>query len=280
MSTLAWRWRAGAHVLTQLGGSVSELGVVVVGRLGDRLDLAADVELLDALVQVGDGGMREIVRAKDGLGLAHLVDGVDVGDGDGGDGVVVARVAQCDAGALGDAERLDLRLVDVEGDGHGEEVAVGETHVVEAAVVVGLVHEALERGEAAVDDELEIAQLTLGEYELWQRVRLGAQLRRDGSIAHEQILEHTTVRSVGHVGLYVKRGMEGKMEEEGVKVVGDEAAQGRGPVDKACSVCTAGIDIFFSTVRWGQGRLGTDSPGIGNFERGPKDEASAARSRG
>lgn len=29
---------------------------------------------------------------------------------------------------------------------------------------------------------------------------------------------------------------------------------------------------FFSTVRWGQGRLGTDSPGIGNFERGPKDE--------
>ncbi len=214
--------------------------------------------------------MREIVRAEDGLGLAHLVDGIDVGDGDGGDGVVVARVAQRDAGALGDAERLDLRLVNVEGDGHGEEVAVGETHVVEAAVVVGLVHEALERGEAAVDDELEIAELTLGEHELGERVRLGAQLRRDGSIAHEQILEHTTVRSVGHID-YMKRGMEGEDGRGKCEGGGDESAQGKRAGGQGVLRCALPIDIS-SQPFWGQGRLARTRQGSEISRRGPKDE--------
>ena len=185
-------------VLTKLGGGVTESDVVVVSGLGDGLNLTTDVELLDRLVKVGDGGVGQVIGTKDGFGLANLVNGVDIADSDDGDGIVVTRVAQSNAGTLLDLERLHLLLVDIEGDGHGKKVAIGQTHGVEAPVVVGLVHEALQRGEATVDDEFEIAKLTLGEDELGERVGFLTKLSSNGSIANEQVLEDTTVRSVGH----------------------------------------------------------------------------------
>ncbi len=185
-------------VLPQLGRGESKLDVVVVSGLGDGLNFTTDVEFLDGLVEVGDGRVSEVIGTEDSLGLTNLVDGVDVGDGKDGDGVVVTRVTESDTGTLLETEGLDLLLVDIESDRHGEEVSIGQTHGLETAVVVNLVHETLERGETTVDDEFEIAKLTLGEDDLGEGVSLGGELRSDRSIAYEQVLEDTTVRSVGH----------------------------------------------------------------------------------
>jgi hypothetical protein len=51
----------------------SQSDIVVVHRGLDRLDGAADVEVLGRIVQVGDGGMRRVVGAEDELGFAVLV---------------------------------------------------------------------------------------------------------------------------------------------------------------------------------------------------------------
>lgn len=121
--------------------------------------------------------------------------------------MVVTRIAQGDAGTLLNAKSLDLSLVDIESDGHGEKVSVGQTHVSQATIVVGLIHETLERGEATVDDEFEIAQLTLGEDEVGKRVGFDEELGCDGSIADEEVLEDSAVGCVGHVcGLEVVGG--------------------------------------------------------------------------
>lgn len=187
-------------VLPELSRGIPEGDVVIVGRLRDGLDLTTDIELLDALVEIGDGGVSKVIGAKDSLCLANLIDGVDVGDGDDGDGVVITRVAESDAGALLNGKSLDLGLVDIESDGHGEEVSVGQTHGLETPIVVGLVHEALEGGETTIDDEFEIAELALGEDEFGESVCLLGELSGDGSIANKQVLQDTTVRSVGHFG--------------------------------------------------------------------------------
>ena len=67
-------------------------------------------------------------------------------------------------------------------------------------LVVGLVHESLERGEATVEDELEVAELALVETDVEERVTLGQEGGLDGSIADVEVLEDRSaglaVRSV------------------------------------------------------------------------------------
>ena len=59
--------------------------------------------------------------------MSLLVSLVDVLDGEDGQTAVVSQIAQCDPGAGLDAELVNLLLVDIQSDGHGEEGAIGQT---------------------------------------------------------------------------------------------------------------------------------------------------------
>jgi hypothetical protein len=61
-----------------------------------------------------------------------------------------------------------------------------------APIVVLLVHETLKRGEATVDDQLEIAKLALVEDDGGELLGLGGELIAARSIAGNQILKDTT----------------------------------------------------------------------------------------
>jgi hypothetical protein len=129
-------------VQTQLGRRVPQPDIVVVLQTVNSLDLAADVELLDRVVQVLDSRMCLVVVAKHLGGLPHLVRLVDVVDGDDGEVAVVAEVAQRNARAGLHADLIDGLLRHVEGDGHGKEIAICETVLGDNALVVFLVQEA------------------------------------------------------------------------------------------------------------------------------------------
>ena len=58
-------------------------------------------------------------------------------------------------------------------------------------IVVLLVHETLQRGEATVDDELEIAKLALVEHDGGELLRLSGELIAARSIAGNEILKDT-----------------------------------------------------------------------------------------
>lgn len=59
-------------------------------------------------------------------------------------------------------------------------------------IVVLLVHETLQRGEATVDDELEIAELALVQDDSGEGLGLSGELVAAGSIAGNEILQDTT----------------------------------------------------------------------------------------
>lgn len=56
----------------------------------------------------------------------------------------------------------------------------------------------LQRTEATVHDQLQIAQLALGEHNGGQLLRLSGQLIVAGSIAGDEVLQDTTMGGVGH----------------------------------------------------------------------------------
>jgi hypothetical protein len=60
------------------------------------------------------------------------------------------------------------------------------------------VRHTLERGEAAVKDELEIAQVALGQGEGGELVGLGQELGVTRSVTDEEVLEDAAVGRVGH----------------------------------------------------------------------------------
>ncbi len=155
-------------------GVAAGLEVVVHGRL-DAGDGAADVHRLGHLVQIADRRVGAVVGAVDALGLAGLVRRPLVGDGQ-----------RREDHALGVAQRDVLPRLDafgelfrnVERHGHRPERTVGEAHVFDHAVVVGLSEKTLERKEAAVHQQLQIADLALGEVPRRQVRGLGLELLR------------------------------------------------------------------------------------------------------
>jgi hypothetical protein len=135
------------------------LEVVVDGRL-DAGHRAAEVDRPRLVVEVVDRRMGEVVGAVDVPGLAVLVRTPFVGDRQDGEDHAF-RVAERDV--LPGLDLVGEGLGDVERDGHGPERAVRHPHVLDHAVVVRLGQEALERMEAAVHQEFEIAHLPLRE---------------------------------------------------------------------------------------------------------------------
>lgn len=71
--------------------------------------------------------------------------------------LVVTRVAQDKTGTRSNSFALDILFGHIQGNWHGEEVTIRETESINDTLVVSLVHEALQRAEATVDDELQIA---------------------------------------------------------------------------------------------------------------------------
>lgn len=57
----------------------------------------------------------------------------------------------------------------------------------------------LQRRETAVHNQLQITQLTLSEYDSGESLGFSNELILAGSIAGDQVLEDTTMGSVGHV---------------------------------------------------------------------------------
>jgi hypothetical protein len=68
--------------------------------------------------------------------------------------------------------------------------------------------------EATVEDQLKIAKVTLSEDEGGKLLGLGLELGLARQIAGEEVLEDTTVRSVGHCDVMCDQGVSGEEEKE------------------------------------------------------------------
>lgn len=62
-----------------------------------------------------------------------------------------------------------------------------------------------QRGETTVEQQFEIAKLTLAEEQCWEGLCLGGEFGMARQVAGEQILEDAAVRRVGHLGGLVGR---------------------------------------------------------------------------
>ena len=180
----------------QLRRGVAQEPVVVVRdglHAGQR---AADVVRLRPLEQVRHARMLRVRRAEDGLGLGLPIGPPDILD-------LQRRqhdafgVAQRQAGA--GCERRGQRLGDVQRDRHRPQRAVGETHLRAHALVVAARHEAGERREAPVEQELQVAQLARREVVGRPVARFGPE-RGGPVLVHDQVHERSAVRRDEVVG--------------------------------------------------------------------------------
>ena len=170
----------------------SKSDVVVVHQTVNGIDLATNVEVTGSSVQVLDGRVGLVVGTENLDGLLLLVGLVDVVNGDDGQVAVVSEVTEGDAGTSLCLDFVNGLLEDIEADRHGKEVAVDETVGVNDTLVVLLVHEALKRGEASIEDQLEITKLTLIEDNGGQLLGLFDELLATRGITSNKILEDTT----------------------------------------------------------------------------------------
>lgn len=119
----------------------------------NSLKLTTNVELLSGVKEILDTGVSVIVAAEDLLGLVDpvvsvlapmphgsesrhdhvLVRSVDILDSQDSKVSVVTEIAESDASTSLDTELIDLGLVNIEVDRHGEEGAVSETVVLNDA---------------------------------------------------------------------------------------------------------------------------------------------------
>ena len=168
------------EVLAQLGRRPPQLDEVIVGRGADHLEPARGV-VARLAVEVGHGGVLLVERAVGVLGLVLLVRGVDLLDVEEGQQIAV-DVAQGQRLALVDP----VARRDGQGDRQGPERAVGQPHLADHAVVVGLAHEAAQRREAAHAEELEVAESALVQRQagmvLGGRLHLGGTFGADDQI--------------------------------------------------------------------------------------------------
>lgn len=186
------------EVSAELRGSESEVEEIVVLETVDSLKLTTNVELLSGIKEILDTGVGVIIAAKDLLGLVDLVRSVDILDSQDSKVSVVTEIAEGDASTSLDTKLVDLGLVNIEVDRHGEEGAISETVVLNNAIVVLLSQKTFERGEATVKDQLKIAKVSLAESKSRELLRLSLELGLARQVASEEVLKDTAVRSVGH----------------------------------------------------------------------------------
>ncbi len=141
------------------------------------------------------------------MASAGLVVGVDFLDVEEGQQVAV-DVAQGKRLALGHA----VAGGDRQGDGQRPEGAVGQPHLADDALVVGLAQEALQGREPADGQQLEVAEAPLVERQAG--VVLGRRLHLGGAgLVHQEVDQGATVRGVQAGGLLGRCGGRGRNGE-------------------------------------------------------------------
>jgi len=105
--------------------------------------------------------MLHLVGGEDFFALPFFVDGVLIGDLHGPHHLFRLFVHQEDF--LADLNGIGFALVDGHRDGDGPEGAVGEFHVADGALPVGLVHKAIQGGETADAHHDEIGRFPGGQ---------------------------------------------------------------------------------------------------------------------
>ena len=134
---------------------------------------ATQVNRAGGVVQIVHCRVGAVVGAKDLFRLARLVGRPAVGDGEGGEDHPLL-VAQGDV--LSQLDTLGEFLGHIQRDRHRPQRAVGEAHVLDHAVVVGLAHEPLERIEPAVHQQFQVTDLPRRQVPTDQVTRLHLQL--------------------------------------------------------------------------------------------------------
>jgi len=189
----------GDEAAPQLGGRLTQRHEVIVVRELEALEPAAHVPRVGLLEEIGCGRVLWVDRAVDLLGLSRevgLPDLLDVEDGQGN----ALEVPQVEQIALGEIP-CDL-LGHIERDGDGPERAVGEPHGRTHALVVLPAEEPRQRGEAAIEQQLQIADLPGGQrpghlvpaqfLELLCPVRHGEQVDQGSPVGRDQMRRHRT----------------------------------------------------------------------------------------
>lgn len=128
-------------VKTELSGGVAESNVVVVHQTVNGIELSSNVVVTGGVEEVLDSRVGLVVGTKDQLGLPGLVWLVNVINSDDGEVAVVSEVTESDASSRLRRNLVNGLLGDLETDGHGEEVAICKTVVLDDSLVVLLVHE-------------------------------------------------------------------------------------------------------------------------------------------
>lgn len=109
----------------------SEGDVIVMHQTVDGINLATNVEVTSSSVKVLDGRVGLIVGTENLDSLLLLVGAVNVVDSNDGQVAVVSEVTESDAGTGLCLDFVNRLLEDIKTDGHGEQVAVNETVVVD-----------------------------------------------------------------------------------------------------------------------------------------------------
>ncbi len=149
-----------AELFAQLGGTVAEVLEIVMGGRLDPAQLAADVNGIGNVVEVVNGGMGLVGRAVHALRFRLLVRRPDIADVERGNDHAL-EVAQCNAVAA--LYGFGKFLADIERNRHRPEDPGPEAHVRDDRLVIVLVEKSFERRERAVQQQLDVAQLALGQ---------------------------------------------------------------------------------------------------------------------
>jgi len=145
---------------TKLGRGEAQRFKIVMARELEAFEPAANIPRVAAVHQVGNARVGDAGAVEDGFAFRLAIGLPDVLDMEDGDHDAFG-IAQGDLAAAG-LKCFGESLRDVEGDGHRPKHAAGERHVAADALVVGLVHEAGKRREAAIEEQFEVADLTRG----------------------------------------------------------------------------------------------------------------------
>ena len=148
------------EVLAQLRRRAPQLAEVVVHRRGQAVERAAEVDRVGLVQQMVHARVLVVGAAEHLFGLDVAIRPVDVLHGQYSDAAALA-ILQHDA--LAGAQALGEALGHIEVDRHRPDQAGGQAHVVHHALVVGLVEVAHQWREAAGEQQLQVAQLALGQ---------------------------------------------------------------------------------------------------------------------
>ena len=149
-----------AEAFAQRGRAVAQRAVIVVRNRTQAEHAPARIDRMRAAQQVGDAGVGVVDGAVDRTGLLDLLGPPRLPDLHDGDRHALA-VAKRDR--LSGPERGGEGLAHVERHRDRPQRARGEAHGAQHALVLRRAHEPRERGEGAVEHQLQIAELTRGE---------------------------------------------------------------------------------------------------------------------